>query len=98
ISTLGQSLEDPVCHQTLESFCGLLGSAAGNLALLVTAVGGVYLSGGILPQMRDFVLSSPLRRRFEERGEMSEYVADIPLYLVGDEVPGLLGAWRCLYA
>jgi len=97
ISEQGQSMQDPVCHQTLESFCALLGSAAGNLALTVTAVGGIYIGGGIVPQMKEFVVSSPLRRRFEERGAMSDYVQQIPVYLVNDEAPGLLGAYRCLF-
>ncbi len=98
ISTRGQTMQDPVCHQTLETFCSLLGSAAGNLALTVTAVGGVYIGGGILPQIKEFVQSSPLRRRFEERGQMSDYVAQIPILLVADPHPGLLGAFHCLQA
>lgn len=98
ISARGVSMEDPVCHQTLECFCALLGSAAGNLALTVTAVGGVYIGGGIVPQMVDFVRTSPLRRRFEERGEMSDYVQQIPLYIICDHNPGLLAALHCLNA
>ncbi|HCG69348.1 MAG TPA: glucokinase [Gammaproteobacteria bacterium] len=83
---------DPLCHQTLETFAGLLGAAAGNLALTVGARGGVYISGGIPPQLAEFLPSSPLRRRFEERGDLSAYAQAIPLYLVMDEQPGLLGA------
>ena len=30
ISTAGMAMSDPVCHQTLETFAGLLGSAAAN--------------------------------------------------------------------
>lgn len=87
---------DPLCHQTLETFAGLLGAAAGNLALTVGARGGVYISGGIAPQLAAFLPSSPLRRRFEERGDLSAYARDIPLYLVIDEQPGLLGALHSL--
>ncbi len=94
----GADMQDPVCHQTLETFCSLLGSAAGNLALTVAATGGVYLAGGILPRMLDFVRSSPLRRRFEERGDLSEYAQQIPLLVVTEPEPGIIGAAHCLRA
>jgi len=83
---------DPLCHQTLETFAGLLGGAAGNLALMVGAQGGVYISGGIVPALAELLVSSPMRRRFDERGDLSDYAKAIPLYLVLDEQPGLLGA------
>ncbi len=96
ITAAGVDMSDPVCHQTLETFCGLLGAAAGNLALTVGARGGVYIGGGIIPQIGDFVASSPLRRRFEERGLMTDYVAAIPLLIIEDKDAGLLGARACL--
>ncbi len=96
ISARGMTMADPVCHQTLETFCGLLGAAAGNLALTVAAVGGVYIGGGIVPQMLEFVQSSPLRRRFEERGALSGYVEAIPLFVITEDNPGLQGAAHCL--
>jgi len=95
ISRLGVSVEDPLCHQTLELFFALLGSAAGNLALTVCAHGGVYLGGGIVPGLAEFARSSPLRRRFEERVELAALVADIPIFLILDEDPGLIGAAAC---
>ena len=96
ISAAGIAMSDPVCHQTLETFCGLLGAVAGNFALTVTALGGVYIGGGIVPQMLDFVRASPLRRRFEERGDMSSYVEAIPLFVITEDTPGLKGAAHCL--
>ena len=96
ISERGMTMADPVCHQTLETFCSLLGAAAGNLALTVAAVGGVYIGGGIVPQMLEFVRSSPLRRRFEERGDLSGYAEAIPLFVITEDNPGLKGAAHCL--
>ncbi|MEM7080861.1 MAG: ROK family protein [Pseudomonadota bacterium] len=96
IAQQAQDMADPVCHQTLEIFCSLLGQAASNLALTVGATGGVYIAGGIVPDMVDFVRASPLRRRFEEAGSMTDYVKRIPLAIVLDPEPGLLGAAACL--
>jgi glucokinase len=96
ISRRGVDAEDPVCHQTLELFFALLGSAAGNLALTVCAHAGVYIGGGIVPGLVDFARTSPMRRRFDERVELESLVADIPLFIILDEDPGLVGALACL--
>ena len=89
-------MSDPVCHQTLETFAGLLGSAAANFALTVGARGGVYLGGGLVAKLADFLQSSPLRRRFDERGDLTAYVTAIPVHLITQPEPGLLGASHCL--
>ncbi len=86
------TVSDPVCHQTLEMFCNLLGTAAGSLAVTVCATGGVYLAGGILPRLGDFLAQSQFRRRFETRGPMSDYVKAIPTRLVLEPELGLLGS------
>lgn len=96
ITANGVQAAEPICHQTLEIFCGLLGAAAGNLAVTTWAVGGVYLGGGILPRMAEFLPTSPLRRRFEERGPMTERFRAVPLYLIRDPAAGLRGALGCL--
>jgi glucokinase len=95
VARQGVGAADPLCHQALEMFFGLLGSAAGNLALTMLATGGVYVGGGIVPRLAEFAAASPLRRRFEERAGLSELVAGIPLYLILDEQPGLVGAIEC---
>ncbi len=91
ITKFGVNLEEPVCHQTLETFFSLLGTAAGDFALTIGAKGGIYLGGGIVPAMSDFAVSSPLRRRFEEKGILSDYLKSIPLLIVKDDNPGLAG-------
>jgi glucokinase len=96
ISSAGLQMADPVCHQTLETFAGLLGSAAANFALTVGARGGVYLGGGLVAKLSEFLLTSPLRRRFDERGDLSAYVKDISVHLITQPEPGLLGASHCL--
>ncbi len=76
----------------MELFFGFLGAAAGNLALTVYATGGVYIGGGIVPRLDLFARTSPLRRRFEERGRMREVIERVPLYLIAEQNPGLVGA------
>ncbi len=92
ITARALSVADPVCHQTLEVFCNLLGTAAGTLAVTVCATGGVYLAGGILPQLYAFLAASQFRRRFDARGLSTRYVKAIPTRLVVAAEAGLLGA------
>jgi len=87
-----QGSGDPLSHKTLELFCAMLGTAAGNFALNIGARGGVYLAGGILPRLQDFFMASDFRRRFEDRGLLADYNRQIPTFLVLDPEPGLTGA------
>ncbi|MCZ6620191.1 MAG: glucokinase [Gammaproteobacteria bacterium] len=96
ITRSGVGAAEPICHQVLELFFGILGGAAGNLALTVCAQGGVYIGGGIVPRLEEFAVTSSLRRRFDERGTLGDYAEQIPLYLILDENPGLVGALQIL--
>lgn len=94
ITARGLAVSDPVCHQTLEIYCAVLGNAAGALCVTGCARGGVYLGGGIPPRIADFLAGSGFRRRFEERGRMTDYVRDIGTAIVLDDGAGLAGALR----
>ncbi|GIX22077.1 MAG: glucokinase [Gammaproteobacteria bacterium] len=89
---------DPDCVAALERFCGLLGSLAGDLALIYGARGGVYIAGGIVPRFPAFFRDSAFRARFEDKGRFRDYVAAIPTRLILAEEPGLRGAAACLRA
>jgi glucokinase len=69
---------------------------ASNLALTLGTRGGIYLGGGILPQLGTFFENSPFRSRFENKGRFSTYLASIPCYVILSEYPALLGAARAL--
>jgi glucokinase len=94
ISRAAVADDDPVSHQTLDVFCRLLGGAAANLALTLCAEGGVYLAGGIVPQLVDFVTASRFRHRFDDRGPMSDYAQRIATVAILEPQVGLLGAAR----
>ena len=92
ITRIGVNLDEPICHQTLETFFSLLGSVAGDFALTVGAQKAIYIAGGIVPAMSDFAVDSPMRRRFEEKGALANYLKEVPLIIVKDQDPGLTGA------
>lgn len=94
VTERGLALSDPVCHQTLETYSAVLGNAAGALCVTGCARGGVYVGGGIPPRIADFLAGSGFRRRFEERGRMTDYVRDIRTAIILDDGAGLAGALR----
>jgi len=62
------------------------------LALTCGAKGGVYLAGGILPRIKDFLLDSGFAQSFQSKGVMSPYVEGIPVFLMVNDSPALIGA------
>jgi glucokinase len=87
-----QATPDDLAYQTLCTFCDMLGNAVANGALMFGAVGGVYLTGGILPRMYGFLLASGFSHSFTTKGRTSSYLQQIPIYLCTAEQPGLQGA------
>jgi glucokinase len=74
--------QDPLCLEVLECFCGMLGGAAANLAVTLGAFGGIFIGGGIVPRLGEWFRTSPFRTRFESKGRFSDYIADIPTYVI----------------
>lgn len=82
---------DPDCLAVLRMFCEMLGTVAGDLALNLGAQGGVYVAGGIIPQFTGFFEASGFRQRFEEKGRFSDYLAEIPTFVIRHPEPAFLG-------
>jgi glucokinase len=78
----------------LTMFCSIFGAVAGDLALAHGARGGVYIAGGIAEKIEDFLVQSPFRRRFEDKGRLAAYVSAIPTKLILSPDIALLGAAR----
>ena len=85
---------DELAGETLDRFCGILGSVAGDLALSFGARGGVFISGGIAPRMADRLASGAFRARFEDKGRLTDYLKEVPTSLVLHPYPALIGAAR----
>ncbi|MFC5741489.1 glucokinase [Dyella tabacisoli] len=83
---------DEAAVEAVEVFCGLLGSFVGDLALLYGARGGVFLAGGILPQIRDLLLSSRFTERFFNKGVMRPFLQQVPVRLMEHGQLGVIGA------
>jgi glucokinase len=82
---------DPYCREVVDMFCAMLGTVAGNLALTIGALGGVYIAGGIVPKLGASFDASPFRKRFEDKGRLRSYLEPIPTYVVTHPFPAFLG-------
>ena len=83
---------DPLAVETLDLFCGILGSTIGDMALLYGVQGGIYLAGGILPKISQFLLNSTFVERFLNKGPMGKALQSIPVKLVEHGQLGVIGA------
>jgi glucokinase len=89
----------PQALEALNTFCAMLGSVAGNLALTLGARGGVYVGGGIVPRLGAWFDASPFRERFEHKGRFTPLLQAMPVQVITSaQSPALLGAARALDA
>lgn len=80
-----------LCIEVLQTFCAILGSVAGNVALTLGALGGIYIGGGIVPRFGERFDEAIFRQRFEDKGRFGEYLQQIPTYLLTGENPVFIG-------
>lgn len=92
ITHAARSASDAIAREALHVFCGLMGSVIGDLVLLYGAQGGVYLAGGILPQIKDFLVGSAFVERFLDKGQMRPVLERVHVALVEQGHLGVLGA------
>jgi glucokinase len=89
---------DGVCSQALDLFVSIFGSAAGNLALRMMALGGVYLGGGIAPRILPRLQDGRFMEAFVEKGRFHELLEQVPVRVILNDRTALLGAARVAVA
>ena len=79
-----------LCREAVELFFAIMGSIAGDVALMFGA-NAVLLTGGVTTALQPFLQASAFRARFEAKGRMSSYLQAIPTYLITRKDAALLG-------
>jgi glucokinase len=95
ISRAAMEGKSTLCVRTLEVFVSLYGAEAGNLALKIMATGGVYLGGGIAPQILRQLKEPGFMKAFTAKGRLSKLLEAIPVKVILNDNTALLGAARC---
>jgi glucokinase len=94
ITRAGLERRDPVASEALDLMVSIYGAQAGNLALTVMATGGVYLGGGIAPNILPRLEECGFMRAFTDKGRLSEVLEGIPVRVILNELTAMLGAAR----
>jgi glucokinase len=81
-----------LCLETMQTFAAAYGAEAGNIALKVLALGGMYLGGGIAPKILKTLTGGEFMQAFLDKGRLSPLLESIPVRVILDESCALLGA------
>ena len=92
IGECGENGSSEICARTLEIFASAYGAEAGNLALKVLALGGIYLGGGIAPKTLKTLGNGGFMRAFLDKGRMGELLEAVPVRVILDDGCALMGA------
>jgi glucokinase len=99
VSQAGLAGRDAACAATVDCFICNYGSEAGNLALKILSLGGVYIGGGIAPKMLAKMQSPLFLDAFYHKGRLSPVLQSMPVYLILNERTALQGAaWYAAHA
>ena len=94
-AVIGQCGEDgssEICAETLKIFVSVYGAEAGNVALKVLAMGGIYLGGGIAPKILKTMTNGLFTSAFLDKGRLSPLLKSVPVRVILDDSCALLGA------
>ncbi len=92
IAVAGIARSDPTCTETMDLFFEILGQVAGDVALDMGALDGVFIGGGIAQRYPKQLAASAFRAGFENKGRHRGLMEKIPTYLITHKNPGLIGA------
>jgi glucokinase len=92
ITELALAAKSEICERALEIFVSAYGAEAGNLALKLLSVGGVYVGGGIAPRILEKLQDGAFMRAFTDKGRLSPLLENIPVRIILESRAALLGA------
>ena len=90
ISSSAKKVE--ICGQTMQLFFGYLAQEAGQLALKTKATGGLFIGGGIMPQILSLLDIDAFVQQFTDFGRLKFLLETIPVKVILNEQTALLGA------
>lgn len=82
----------PVCVETLDLWTDIYGAEAGNLALKVLSLGGMYVAGGIAIKILDKMKDGTFFSSFKDKWHFEKLLEKIPVSVILNENAPQLGA------
>ncbi|MGB3408453.1 MAG: glucokinase [Jannaschia sp.] len=82
---------DPRARAAVQHFIRVLGTVAGNLALIHLPLGGVFLVGGVARAMGPYLRDMGFTDAFRDKGRFAGFMMNFPVQLVVDDFAALTG-------
>ena len=98
ITDMALKAKSEICEKALDMFVSVYGAEAGNLALKLLAVGGVYLGGGIAPRILEKLKDGTFMKAFTDKGRLSQLLINTPVRVILESRAALMGAAACAEA
>jgi glucokinase len=92
ITEMALSAKSEICEKALDMFVSVYGAEAGNLALKVLSVGGLYIGGGIAPRILEKLKDGTFIKAFTDKGRLSQLLINMPVRVILDSRAALMGA------
>jgi glucokinase len=92
IGEVGEAGTSELCVEALNIFVSAYGAEAGNLALKVLSVGGMYVGGGIAPKILNKMQDGAFMKAFTDKGRLSNLLVQTPVRIILESRAALLGA------
>lgn len=92
ITELALNAKSEICEKALDMFVSAYGAEAGNLALKVLSVGGLYVGGGIAPRILEKLKDGTFMKAFTDKGRLSQLLINMPVRIILESSTALLGA------
>ena len=92
ITEMGLSAKAEICEKTLDMLVSAYGAEAGNLALKVLSVGGLYIGGGIGPRILEKLKDGTFLKAFTDKGRLSQLLINMPVRVILESRAAVLGA------
>jgi glucokinase len=92
ITEMALTAKSEICEKALDMFVSAYGAEAGNLALKVLSVGGLYVGGGIAPRIIEKLKDGTFMRAFTDKGRLSQLLIHMPVRIILEPRAAQLGA------
>jgi glucokinase len=92
ITELALKAKSEICEKAVDLFVSSYGAEAGNLALKILSVGGLYVGGGIAPRILEKLKDGTFIKAFTDKGRLSQLLVHMPVRVILESRTALLGA------
>jgi len=92
ITELALAAKSEICEKAMDMLVSAYGAEAGNLALKVLSVGGLYVGGGIAPRILEKLKDGAFMKAFTDKGRLSQLLVNMPVRVILESHAALMGA------